>query len=405
MGATGQVAFVTPVAGAGAPLAFPIDLPSMCFPIPTPAPTGPMPLPIFAAMPPIAGNGLNGGMAIDQSNGLIYSTDGFMLAVDFHGIHGPPAGWVPLPPVAVVGMVLPNQPITGLGFDTTPFGPAGGRILMSSAGGFRYFSSLWPYAPIGPPVATPWVAAQIVGIDWDPATASVFIADVVGNIYNCTAAGVPLGPQPISFSPLPGPIGALALTGLCVNRTNGPGSFPPPLGSPQIPGFNIVVTNGFVIADAMIPGVIKPVFPTGAPGPSYGLAYSNDTQRMPGSGSPLNVAMIGTNRPAHNGLLPPILRVRLTGAPPNQTAILAYDIACFGVGAFPMPWGGALCINPATLAFIVHATDPTGTADIPIPAGALAGVQVCTVWVYGDPLNPPFFISHTDCMNLTIGLL
>lgn len=389
--AIAQVAYVNPVGGAVAGRVF---LPSALVPGGGPAPVPPFPLPIFGACAGAAVLPIGGGMAVDQRNGFIYNTDGFCLTIDANPLY-PAPGILPAP-FPVFGLVTPNLPITGLGFNANV--PA---LLMSSPNAFQFRAPLPPYGPLGPVVAVPTLA-PITGCDYDPADNTIWLCDAAANVYHLTIGGLPIGPQPVAVVPIPGPAIFPALTGLAINRSNGAASFPPPFCSTQLPGYHVLVTNGFLIADALGP---NPFIPTGVPGPSYGLAFSSDCEIMPGSGAPTNVANIGINRPAHNAFVAPPMGVYLNGAFPAQLAILCFDL-CPVPLAFPMPWGGALSLDPATLIVSVTATDAAGNAVVPIPAaGAPAGVQFSCQWVYGHPFNPPFFLSHSDVIEVSLGVL
>jgi hypothetical protein len=385
-----QVAYVNSSVAPG--VDGPVYLPSSPYPAGVPSPLGPIALPLFAGVA-VPGPGLLGGHAINQVNGRIYSTDGFMLAVDVHPSY-PALGGPVFPPFPIAGAVIPGAPITGLGFNS-----AAGILLMCAGGAWSFHAPVPPFPMIAGPFFFPVVAAApFTGIGWDPNTASVWLCNAMGMIFNFTPAGLPIGPQPVAI--VPGAGGLFPpLTGLDVNTSNGLGTFPPPFCSAQTPGaYHICVTNGFAIFDAL--AAANPPIPTGLAGPSYGLAFCSDTQFV-ASASPLNIATIGSTRPMHTGpgIVP--LAITLTGAPPLQTAILAYDL-CTG-GPFPMPWGGALVLNPGTLATFVTATNFAGVADVPIPPAAPPGLQVTTQWIYGDPANPPFFLSHTNARELTIG--
>lgn len=385
---TAQVAYANSSIAPG--MDAPVYLPSSPYPAGVPSPTGPIPLPAFGGVA-IPGPGLTGGHAINQTNGRMYSTDGFMLAIDVHPGYPALAGPTP-PPMPIFGAVIPGAPISGLGFNS-----AAGLLLMCAGGAWSFHAPLPPYAMVAGPFFFPMIAAApLTGIGWDPNTASVFLCNAAGMIFNFTPAGAPIGPQPVAILPV---MGGLPYTGLDVNTSNGIGTFPPPFCSAQTPGaYHVCVTNGLFIMDAL--AAANPPIPTGAPGPCYGLAFCDDSQFV-ASASPLNLATIGTTRPCHTGpgIVP--LAVTLTGAPPLQTAIFAYDLCT--AGPFVMPWGGAIVLDPSTLAVFVTATNAVGVADVFIPPVAPPGLQITGQWIYGDPGNPPFFYSHTHAREITIG--
>lgn len=393
--ASAQSTYVTPF---GMPVSFESYLPSALVPAGGPAPTGPIPLPMFGLIAAPLPAGFNGGEAVNGITGQLYNTDGAFLTIDNNPQYV--GAIAPMPPFPVFGMVTAGMPITGLGWATVPAAVVGNQLLMSSPVAFQFRAPAAPFGPLGPVIPVPFALGPITGCDYDPSTGTVWLCDALGNIYNTTPAGLPVGPQPVAVVAMPGPAAGPVLTGLAVNRTNGPGAFPPPFGSTQLPGYHICVTNGMLIADALGP---NPFIPTGSVGMSYGLAFSNDAQFFVGSAAPSNVAQIRLNRPAHNGFGGPGLTINLIGAFPLQTAILCYDL--LPAAPTPVPWGGNIFLNPATLGTVILGTDPAGNAVVPVPGGAPPGVQFECFWIYGHPGNPPFFLSHTDQMEITLGLL
>lgn len=370
-------------------------MPSALFPVGGPSAGGPIPLPQWTTVGVPIPPAFTGGEAINGFTGEIYKTDGAQITIDANPRYPGPFFTAPAFPVA--GMVTPGTLITGLGWgpNLTP----AGSLLMTSPVEFQFRAPFPPYGALTPAIGMTFLLGPITGCDYDPVSNSVWLCDDRANIYNVDLAGLPIGPQPVATVPVPMIAGIAQLTGLAVNRSAHPGGFPAPSCSLQPPGYWILVTNGQFVIDALNP--FNPWIPTGLLGPSYGLAYSNDYQTRFGSGAPSNIAAIGLSRPAHNSPGGPGLAIGLFGAFPSQPAVLCYDLC--PAPALPVPWGGSIFLNPGTLLTISTATNVGGNAAIPIPPFIPAGVQISCFWLYGHPFNPPFFTSHTDLLEMTIG--
>lgn len=329
---------------------------------------------------------LSGGMAINQVTSTIYSSDGFVITTDFNPRYGPFVGVIPFPgPPAPAPPVITGGPITGMALDTVA-----GILWMTDGFGVGGFTPAAPYLPIVPPFPLPFIApfgAGISGLDWDPATGTLWACDILGGIYNFTPAGAPVGPQPVSVIPTVGPLG-----GLAVNRANGLGAIGIPFCSPQLPGFHITATDGFMIYDALAPGSAIPnMFGSGTP--ARGMAYSADFQFAaggvvcPSTGtSPIGGMMKATHTGPGGANA-----IKMVGGPPATLSLLLYDICPVPGGLFIPASGETLWINPLspTFMFAPFVSDAAGGVTVPVSFSfAATGITFSLQWAVFDPLAP-----------------
>ncbi len=399
-GAPGQVALVLDDSIPG--IVFNADLPSAAYPIGAPSFIGPLPLPLSGALIPGAFPG--GGLAVDPTTSYVYATDGVTITMEAHPAYvpftapPPPIGPVPAP-------VLLGGPVTGMDAD-----PTGGVLWLCDPIGFAPVTLFPPFVPLGPPipfpVATP--GGPLTGIAWDGATGSLWFCDAGGGVYNITPGGVPIGPQPVAFVAPPGP----PICGIDVNKGVGPGSFPPPLCSPQIPGgMGICITDGILVFD-VIPGVVPPIPLAGPPSlmGGKGLDCGSDFQITPGAApggclSSGGFMLPGLATPAFVG--PGALNaLRLTGAAPTTAGFLLADICPLPGGLAVGGTGEVLGINPLSPSYSLTPVVTTATGDVSFPIGLVVappGFQFSFQWAVADAMHPLGYCL-SDTVTVTLGL-
>lgn len=376
-------------------------LPSAAYPLGGGTFFGVEPLPASGAL---AIGPREGGMTINQKNGVVYCSDGVLVTFDNNPLHLPftPPAPTPLPaPAPALGT---GGPITGMALDTL-----GGILWMTDGPTLQGFTPLPPFLPVTPlynlPFATPGTVG-LSGLDIDNATGTLWGCDPFGNIFNFTTAAVPIGLQPVSVVPLAAGSGGLG--GLCVNRTNGAGAVTPPFCSTQQVGYHICVTDGPLIYDALV--LINPPIatPASAGTSARGLAMSCDHQIMKGAvicPSTFTFPVIGMTKAAHRG--PGGGNAfRLVGGPPLTTALLLYDFCPIPGGLFIPASGEVLWLNPfsITFNFAPFTTNAVGSVTSPIGFSfAAAGIQYSMQWAIYDPLAPLGYCL-SDGMCWTIGV-
>jgi hypothetical protein len=250
----------------------------------------------------------------------------------------------------------------------------------------------------------------MTGLGYDPATGTIWTSDVIGAVFHFTPppALTAIGLQPVAFA-VAGDINA---GGLAVNSSNIGGAFPPPPCSTQSSGFQICVTDGVFVYDA-IPGVALPIpIPNPNPPPGlgavYGLAFSNDFQITPGS---VGCMTTGTN-PVPGTLMPnfvgpgPANALTLASAPPATASFLGIDL-CLAASPFVAPaTGEALWLDPTSPSLLIFATmtNAAGEAFFPVsyPAG-FEGIQFSFQWAIPDPAHQ-LNVCLTDACTVTLGL-
>ncbi|HGY89778.1 MAG TPA: hypothetical protein ENK43_01260 [Planctomycetes bacterium] len=403
LGATapGQVALVLDDFAPG--IVFNADLPSAAYPVGAPSFIGPLPLPLSGALMP--GSFPGGGLAVDPTTSYVYATDGAMITMEPHPAYlpfspGPPVLIGPVPAPAILG-----GPITGIDVD-----PAAGVVWMCDPIGFAPFPLFPPFVALAPPipfpVATP--GGPLTGIAWDGATGSLWFCDAGGAVYNITPGGVPIGPQPVAFVPTAGP----PICGIDMNKGVGPGSFPPPFCSAQIPGgMGICITDGVVVYDA-IPGVVAPIPLAGPPSlmGGKGLDCGSDFQitagAAPGGCLSSGAFMLpGLAMPAFVG--PGALNaLRLTGATPGTAGFLLADICPLPGGLAVGATGEVLGINPLSPGYSLTPVLTDATGNVAFPVGLVVappGFQFSFQWAVADPMHPLGYCL-SDTVTVTLGL-
>ncbi len=394
----GQVAHVLQIGGPGS--AQDVYLPSAAYPGGGGTLFTVEPLPNSGILTPGI---FSGGMTINQTNGIVIATDGFIVTFDYNPIYGP---FTPAPPLPLPGpapLLLSGGPIQGMALDA-----AGGILWMTDGVSIGGFTPAPPFTPLTIPLPiSPIIPGtnQLVGLDFEASSGTLWGCGANGNIYHFTTLAAPIGLQPVSTVPLPGFTPGLG--GLCVNRTNGTPSTGAPFCSTQIPGYHICVTDGRFIYDALI--VTNPPIPVplSTASPARGLAMSCDFQIMPGAvlcPSTFTVPGIGLSKAAHNGVGGGNA-FRLIGGPPSTLSLLLYDYCPIPGGLFIPASGETLWINPlsATFGFGSFISDGAGNVTVPIDFSfGLTGIQFSMQWAIQDSLAPLGYCL-SDGMCWTIG--
>ena len=199
-------------------------LPTAAYPFGNVGNPGLQSLPNAALLPPLfGGTHLVGGMASDDRNAWIYTTNGDFMAMDMNP-NFTVFGFTSAPPLIGIAPVpsphLGPVRISGLGFDD-----ANNLLWACDNGAFWAMNPVPPFNPLTPYLPIPgFLGGSITGLDFDAATGSLWACSDMGNIYNFSTAGTAIGPQPVSVVSAGGPLG-----GLAVATHNGPGSISPPL--------------------------------------------------------------------------------------------------------------------------------------------------------------------------------
>ncbi|MEZ6197844.1 MAG: hypothetical protein R3F20_19310 [Planctomycetota bacterium] len=374
-------------------------LPTAAYPVGGPGipPLG-LPFPNAALMPPAPAIGLVGGMASDDRNAWIYTTNGFLITMDMNPNYLPFGFTAPPPLAGPAPIPSPYPPTVALQVSGIAYDDAAGILWACDAFNFWPMNPLPPFNPIGLPVPIPGIGPPATGLGFEPSSGTLWACDAQGGIYHFTPAGAPIGPQPVSIvAGLVGPLG-----GLTVAPHNGPPAILPPACSTQIPGYHVSVTDGLMIYDAFNAAPPIPhVFP--APGAAFGLTYSADPQ-VTYCASPTAVGcttgfapFTGLQRPAVTG--PGLFNgIRLVGAQPLTPAFLLIDIC-----PAPTCWLG-LMMNPFTWISLPFTTDAAGNAGIGFFIGGFPpGFQFSHQWAVQDP-GAPLGYCFSNVSTQTVAL-
>ena len=383
-------------------------LPSAGYPNGADSTRGPAYLPEFSNLPPI---GINnpvapvGGACIDQHTRAIYSCNGFTVQREAHPLYNEPG----LTTSVGLGVYFPSNTITGMALDSD------GGILYCVDDHFLIAFDKNTFAPLHSADYLYWLDQNdhISGLGYASSTDSLWACATNGEIYNMTADGDPIGPQPKSMVN-----SSATLNGLAVNTSNGYNSVAMPSCSFQVVGYHIMVTDGINIYDAF-PNSNGPL-PVNGNGTSYGLAYSSDGQLIPASSPcPLNGGFVGN--PSNGGGFASIstdsaatagdpLTLVLTGGPVNAYSVVLIDYCPIQQGGVSLPTGDTLYIWPLSLSAIQCPvmTDGFGRGELAIPApfygSAQAGWQWSYQWYFPDVANPTLYGCFSDAMTVTWGL-
>jgi hypothetical protein len=327
---------------AGVPL-IESDVETFLSPIPDPAAnfaTPTAPLAVFAY--PCSDATMN------NFTGVIYATNGFVISQTNNGRYPALAVAAPVAPAPVGAL---GGPLFGLAIS-----PTAGVLYMTNGAVLGATPAMPPYVLVGAPApfAFPLLAPPMTGLDYDVLTGSLWGCDAGGNIYNFTAAGLPIGAQPV----FPG-AGLPMASDLVVNRHLG-----------NVPGLYVQFVGGGVFN--YLTGGVQPSAPLGVPfGSEGGLAFHDHPVNLGGGcGCGAGVGGVnGVNSPSVVGNLG--FAFTLTDAPPLSTVICAGD---FGVAPSPFPGGCTLWLPLPPLFLFVLTTDAAGDASQPIALPAIPGL-------------------------------
>ncbi|MCB9831022.1 MAG: hypothetical protein H6807_01005 [Planctomycetes bacterium] len=384
--------------GASPGNADPIYAPSPSYTVGAPGYTGTMFLPQAALLAPTTFPA--GGVAVDQPGNLVLTTDGFQIAADFHGLYTPFSPGPPVPPLAPAPVLLSGGPLTGMGAD-----PSAGILYVTDGSSYAACTLAFPYAIIGVPVPLPFglpPGARLTGIDFEASTGTLWGVDAGGGVYNWLPFGAPIGPQPVALVSGTG----LAMIGIAVNESNGPGALAPPFCSSQTIGYHVVVSDGYLIYDAL--NAFNPPLIAGTSSATQpdGLAYSADMQYLPGAGlAPVLVGWPGWQKPQNNGIGGANF-LCLDAAQPLTTTLFLYDFCPIPGGLFIPASGETLWINPFsfTFNFATFVTDVAGDINQPVNLSfSLTGFTYTGQFAIYSPLSPLGY-AFSDAMTFTIGL-
>lgn len=355
-------------------------------------------------LPPVAHEG---DIAIDQDALLVYATDGTsFLSQDAHSRYGA------VPTASTVALPLPGWPggaLTGLAV------AAGAGLLYVCDGSlFQPRSKTHPYPAAAPAMAMPPFlgAPGATGLDYDPSTGTLWACNVDGATVNFTTAGALVAAFPAP--PVPG---LAPVRGIAINPMAGPFAMPPIV--PQTPGFEVCLTNGSVICDALPPFgtiAVPPMFPTHC----RGLAIASDPILLPGRYNTVSGTHEYESDPVFAPFYPQIRMSRptntfaatpsdltLDGAPPSVPALLIANVM-----PLPVPGDGlvldddVLWVNPFGSGVLLGpvGVDAAGHATITMPIGLPVGFHIVTQWGVADPAAL-LGVRFTDALMFRLGLL
>ncbi len=170
-----------------------------------------VPINVYPAIPPLPPGPIGfappGAVSIDSTNGMTWFSNGPFIANTPHNAY--PAGApvfapFPAPPVLGAGMVMGMaiDPVAGILWLTDGFVVAG---VVPVPGGPVVVPPFAPFFGGLPPLS---------GLEWDPITGTLWAVDIGGIAYNFMPGGAPVGgpfPPPM---PLPGPA-----TGITIDKS------------------------------------------------------------------------------------------------------------------------------------------------------------------------------------------
>lgn len=317
-----------------------------------PGPSVPrFPVPQLVPMPP-TGFPL-GDLTMNNATGVIFHTNGFLIATTNHPAYPPLAPvFPPFPGPGLLG------PLTGIAIDS-----AAGILWVTDgvacAGvapvpGVPIIVPPFPLAPLG------IIGAPITGLDWDPITGSLWACSAMGFVYNFLPGPVALAP------PLP-PMGPPSAVDIVVDRH--PGAFP---------GIYVQFLGVMVNYATGIPTPTAPPVPAGL---EDGIAYHNYPDVLP-AGCPCAagtaVGTLGPNSIGNAGF-----GFTLTGVAPFAACIFAVDpVASLPALAGPGGCSLYLGLSAGLMLFPVTASgagDATFAISLVVPP-ALLGFTAFAQW-------------------------
>jgi len=399
-----QVAYVVQKGTSSAPAKY---LPSAAYPWAADSARGPLQLPEFGNLPysNVMNNGaLAGGACIDDYWKAAFSSDGFKVQREVHGLYSEPG----LRTSAGLGVYFPSNTITGLAIDS-----ASGTLYACD----DRFLIAFDKNTLQPNQVADYLywldlSDHLSGLGYDPVSKTLWACATNGRIFHFDTQGAPIGYQPRTTVS-----SAATLTGLAVNTTNGVNAAAMPNCSFQLNGYHIIVTDGINIYDAFGNGG-GPI-PVGGNNTAHGLAYCSDAQLIPASSPcPLNGGTVGnpgygggfasmaTTRPAVTGHPFGLL---LTNGPVNSPCTILFDYCPIQGGGVSLPTGDTMYIWPLSLTSVAipWMTDAFGVAEIQLPQAAYGnappGWQWSYQWYFPDMSNPSLYGCFSDAMTITWG--
>jgi hypothetical protein len=356
---------VSPAYPAPFPLPFPPPFPSLGAAVPTPPPLG--------------------ACAIDNTTGIVYASDGFLIEPSpypWYPVVAPPPPVFPWPGPMGVGPIhgMDLDPLAGIlwvtdGFVAIGVAPVPGTPVIVPA-----------FPVVGPvPVAMP----PLTGLDWDPFTGSLWAVDAGGFVYNFLPGG---GFIPPMLPPLPGPAPA---TGIALDKT--------------APGAGIYVSFAAPPIFEYLSGIALP--PGAAPMPN-GLSFHDYPAPLLGASS----AIAGGPLPALTPLGAawsgsPFFGLSITGFLPGSPVLLLVDVfpgallpggTGFAGGTLYMdilfsPTFGVLPFGPMPPGGLTIPVPLLGAGGVPVPPGFAVYLQAIAL----ESATSPYF-SLTDGMQLIV---
>ncbi len=367
-------------------------LPTAAYPNGQTAPFGIVVLPNAALLPPV--NSFAGGMASDDRQAYIYTSNGDMMAIDLNPTYAPFTAF-PAPPPGVPLIALPagSGPVTGLCFDD-----AANQLWACDAFSFWPMNKVAPFNALAAPLPLPAAPGPFVGLGYDPCDNSLWGVDIGGAIFHFTTAGAPIGPQPVNV------IFPQGIPSLAVNTTNGAGAlFGPPACSTQVVGYHITVSDGFQVHDAVNPNPPIPMTSSATGNPLFGHTYSSDFQTknciLSDGSVPCSIPqpLAGTNRPSYVGPTGMGHTLRLVGAPPLVAGFILADFC-----PLPTCWNG-LWLNPFSWILGGIVTDAAGEYTLPASLFApIKGFQISFQFAVPD-VGAPLGYCLTNLVTFTAG--
>lgn len=307
--------------------------------------------------PPPAYNVRPGDSTFDGINGNNWYTNGLLVTGTptpaFPPVAAPPVVF-PIPPM-VLGMM--GGPATGMALD--PGGVVGAPILwlVSAPGMVVGISPVAPFPVVAGPFPIPALLAPLVsGLEWDSLSGQLIATDVPGNVYFFFPGGIPAAPMLPAPAGMPGVAADVAIDKTGMRNAWGTRS--------------VFVLFGPVVADMSWPGPAKPLYPTGGTPTPMGLAFLPHPAAWPVLGVcpcpnfPLMQSVTGPMSAGNGGF-----GITLTGLPPKQIALFAFDYVYNP--AFPfingVGCGFGMVLGSATLSSGAIFADAAGVATYRLP--------------------------------------
>jgi hypothetical protein len=229
----------------------------------------------------------------------------------------------------------------------------------------------------------------LVGLDWDPLTASLWAVDAIGHLYNFVPAppgAIPQGPQPVM--PL---VPALPLPPVDLVLHRHPGG----IGGLHVQGVGASLNY--------LSGVLTLTPPFFPPGSEDGIAFHDYPNTLPVPGCMFCPGLapppVGTTGPMSFGNT--TFAFTLSGLPAAAPCFFGVDV----VPVLPpavIPSGCQLYLSPTSpsLFVVAAAANLIGVASVPVnlasfPATAL-GITAFIQWAYACPTTGALLLSESQ---------